>query len=97
MILKGSEIEVKNGRKPYELGGRKISVQHFVTRVTIPENPFKPHQHEKPELWYIVGGEGMVELEGTEQPVIGGDLIVIDSWVSHGLRTETQVTWICLG
>lgn len=97
MILRGSEIETKNGRTPYELGGREILLHHFVTRVTTPDNPFKPHQHAQSELWYIIEGEGIVTLEHTDHPVTGGDFIVIDPWMLHGLQTRTQVTWICLG
>ena len=42
MIVKGNDIEAKNGRKPYELGGLVVQVKHFVVRVTTPDNPFKP-------------------------------------------------------
>ena len=97
MIIKGSAIPRENGRRPYDLEGREIAMRHFVTRVTTPENPFAPHKHEKPELWYIVDGEGLVTIDGVERPVESGDLIVLDPWVEHGLRTVSQVTWICLG
>ncbi len=97
MILKADAIPVINGRRPYELGKREIVVRHFVTRETTRENPFKPHSHANPELWFIIEGAAMVTLNGIEYPVEGGDLIIIDPWVEHGLRTEKQVTWICLG
>jgi quercetin dioxygenase-like cupin family protein len=97
MILRGSELPEKNGRKPYELEGREVLVKHFVIRVTTPENPFKPHKHEQAELWYVIDGQALVSLDGQEQAVQGGDLIVIDSQVEHGLRTDSQATWICLG
>jgi mannose-6-phosphate isomerase-like protein (cupin superfamily) len=97
MIIKASTIQTKNGRTPYELQGREITVRHFVTRVTTPDTPFKPHKHENAELWFIMEGHALVELDGTEHPVADGDLIVIDPGVSHGLRTESRVTWICIG
>jgi mannose-6-phosphate isomerase-like protein (cupin superfamily) len=97
MIIKRSAIPTKNGRTPYELEGREIMVRHFVTRVTTPDNPFKPHEHENAELWFIIEGSALVELDGMEYEVEGGGLIVIDPWVPHGLRTESQVTWICIG
>jgi len=55
------------------------------------------HKHAVPELWFIIDGEALVTLDGVEHPVESGDLIVIDPWVEHGLRTESRATWICLG
>lgn len=97
MIIKGNAIPRQNGRRPYDLEGREIVTRHFVTRVTTPENPFAPHKHAKPELWYVIEGEAQVAIDGVEHPVEGGDLIVLDPWVEHGLRTESRVHWICLG
>jgi len=97
MVIRGREIPEKNGRRPYPLDGREFCVQHFVVRVTTPDNPFKPHKHERRELWYVVEGQALVSLDGQEQVVEETDLIVIDPWVEHGLRTESQATWICLG
>jgi quercetin dioxygenase-like cupin family protein len=97
MIIRGNEIQAENGRKPYSLGGLKVKVHHFVTRVTTPDNPFKPHKHEKPELWYVIDGKALVSLDGQDQVVQKEDLIVIEPWVEHGLRTQTRATWICLG
>mgnify|MGYP000549757256 CR=1 FL=1 len=97
MIIKGNQIDIQNGRRPYELDGRQIVLKHFVVRVTRPENPFKPHRHAQPELWYIIDGTAIVSLDGVEYAVEGGDLIVIDEQVEHGLRTEDKATWICLG
>ena len=97
MIIKGNAISRQNGRRPYDLEGREISMRHFVTRVTTPENPFAPHKHAKPELWYIIDGAGLVTMDGVEHAVESGDLIVLDPWVEHGLRAESRVFWICLG
>jgi mannose-6-phosphate isomerase-like protein (cupin superfamily) len=97
MILKAAEIEEKNGRRPYEWGESALPVHHFVTRVTTPDNPFQPHQHTQPELWFILAGDAVVELDGVESAVSEGDLIMIEPQVRHGLRTESQVKWICLG
>ena len=97
MIIKGSEIEAKNGRTPYPLSGLEVQVKHFVVRVTGPANPFKPHTHEQPELWYVTDGKAIVHLDGQDHLVGPGDLIAIESQVEHGLRTENKATWICLG
>jgi quercetin dioxygenase-like cupin family protein len=97
MLIRGSEIEERNGRRPYSLSGLEVVVKHFVVRTTTPDNPFTPHKHDQPELWYIVDGQALVGLDGEEHTVQGGDLIAIEPWVEHGLRTEGQAIWICLG
>lgn len=97
MIIKASEIDMVNGRRPYDLGGRQIVTKHFVVRVTTPDNPFKPHQHAAPELWFVIDGVATVSLDGIDHTVGSGDLVVIDPEVEHGLRTGSQATWICLG
>jgi mannose-6-phosphate isomerase-like protein (cupin superfamily) len=97
MMIKGKEIVAKNGRRPYPLDGRQLLIEHFVVRITTPDNPFKAHKHERAELWFIIDGQALVSLDGHEHAVAGGDLIVIDPQVEHGLRTENQTTWICLG
>ena len=96
MVIKGSELPCENGRRPYPLPESGVPLEHFVMRVTTPDNPFTPHKHEQAELWYVARGEGLLYLDGTEQAVREGDLIVLTSGVEHGLRTETEVTWICL-
>ncbi|MBN1136510.1 MAG: cupin domain-containing protein [Anaerolineae bacterium] len=97
MIIKANDIALVNGRRPYDLGGRQIVTNHFVVRVTTPDNPFKPHQHAAPELWFVIDGTATVSLDGVDTAVGPGDLAVIDPQVAHGLRTDSQATWICLG
>lgn len=97
MILRASQIAEKDGRRPYEWGESALPIRHFVTRVTTPDNPFKSHQHAQPELWFILAGAAVVELDGVASAVGEGDLIVIEPQVRHGLRTESRVKWICLG
>ena len=97
MIVRRSEVEATAGRAPYTLGETRVEVAHFVERVTTPTNPFGPHAHEQPELWYIVSGQAIVRLGEQEHVVDAGDLIVIEPQVAHGLRVEHEATWLCLG
>ncbi|MBN1639852.1 MAG: cupin domain-containing protein [Anaerolineae bacterium] len=97
MIVRRNQIEATGGRRPYPLGETRVEVAHWVERVTTPENPFGPHAHEKPELWYIVSGQAIVSMDGTDHLVEAGDLIVIEPWAEHGLRVEREATWLCLG
>jgi quercetin dioxygenase-like cupin family protein len=39
----------------------------------------------------------LVSLDGQEHVVETGDVIILEPWVEHGLRTEGQVKWVCLG
>lgn len=96
MIIRGCDVPSENGRRPYPLPQGDLPLEHFVMRVTTPGNPFEPHQHEQAEMWYVARGEGLVHLDGAEHVVREGDLIVLTSGVTHGLRTDTEVTWICL-
>lgn len=97
MIIHNSDIPDEKGRKGYPIAGRQNLLHHLAVRITTPDNPFKPHRHEAEEIWYIAAGEALVELDGQEHPVVAGDVIILAPWVAHGLRTETQVKWVCLG
>lgn len=97
MIIEGKTLPEENGRRAYPLTLREVTVNHFVVRVTTPDNPFKPHKHEQQELWFILEGEAVLSLDGDDHVVEAGDLIELTPWVEHGLRTDGCVTWICIG
>lgn len=97
MLIKGSSLKEANGRKPYPLEGYGFPLVHFVVRNTLPDNPFKPHKHKENEIWYVLEGEGLYFENGSEMIVEGGDMMIIAPWDEHGLRTETQIKWMCLG
>ena len=98
MIVKGSELpESDHGRKLYPLTSHEIAGRHFATWATTPDHPFPSHKHEQRELWFIVDGLAIATLDGQEQLVESGDLIELAPWVEHGLRTDTEVKWICMG
>ena len=97
MIIKGRVDPSQASRTAYPLEGFSVATDHFVVRETTPENPFKPHRHKEPELWYVIEGEGVVSLNGQDHPVTTGDLIRLDPWVEHGLSTGGSLRWICMG
>lgn len=97
MIIRGVVDKTRPGRTFYPLEGFSVTAEHFAVRETRPDNPFQPHSHEQPELWYVIEGEAFVTLNDQEHAVRAGDLIRLDPWVRHGLRTETRVRWICVG
>src|SRR5512132_1585375 len=97
MIIRGTELEATRGRKPYPIADRQTILHHLSVYQTGPENPFGPHKHERAEMWYIVDGEALVTIDGHEEGASAGDLILIDPWVEHGLRSATLAEWVCLG
>jgi mannose-6-phosphate isomerase-like protein (cupin superfamily) len=102
MIVRGHDLPEENGRKPYPIApgataGWGDPGWHFVIRTTTPDNPFGPHKHEGTEMWFILKGEAIVSLDGEDHPVTAGDLIQLEPWSEHGLRTEGQVRWVCMG
>ena len=97
MIIKGTKDPLQSGRISYDFKGEQVKLNHFVVRIMASDNPFKPHKHEKEEVWYIIDGTAVYLREGKEHEVEGGDLIHIKPWVEHGLSTLSRTTWICLG
>ena len=97
MIIKGSEIPEVNYRKGYDIGNAQKQIGHFAVRVTTPNNPFDPEQHDGQRFWYILEGEATVTIDGETTNVGPGDLVLVAPWTDHSLRTNGQVRWICLG
>ena len=97
LITRSSELVEKNGRLDYPLASDEIAGRHFAVWTTTPANPFGPHKHEQREIWFILEGQAIVSLDGQESSVQGGDMIQLDPWVEHGLRTDGRVRWICMG
>ena len=97
MIIKGTIDPMQFGRKVYLEHGASVVTDHFVIRTVTPEHPFTPHSHEQEELWYVLKGEAFYQEDGQEHRVTEGDLITIKPWVKHGLRTDSEAVWLCLG
>ena len=97
MIIKGSQLEEKSGRKPYPIADQQDILHHLSVYDTRPQNPFVPHKHERSEIWYIIEGDAIVSIDGQDQIVDAGDLVLLGPWVEHGLRSESRARWVCLG
>jgi mannose-6-phosphate isomerase-like protein (cupin superfamily) len=98
MIVRGRELEVsERGLKLYPLTSKEVAGNHFGVWITRPETPFVPHKHQQREIWFILEGQAVLNLGGETHIVGPGDLIELAPWVEHGLSTETQVRWICMG
>lgn len=51
-----------------------------------PGDQLKVHRHTPPELYYLLAGEGIVTIDGTEHPVKAGTAVFIPGNAMHGIR-----------
>ena len=49
-------------------------------------DPFLPHRHAQTEIYYVVAGEGVVEIDGVEYALRAGSSVFIPGDVPHGAR-----------
>jgi mannose-6-phosphate isomerase-like protein (cupin superfamily) len=49
------------------------------------------HNHEPEQVYYILHGEGIMNVDDEEQSVTGGDCIFIPSFSRHGLKNTGSV------
>ena len=49
------------------------------------------HRHDPPEVYYVLDGEGMVTLDGTEHPVRAGSSVFVPGDLEHGIRNVAGV------
>ena len=65
-----------------------------VTRIT---DSVKHYHKECTELYYILEGDGEIELGDHVVPVAPGTFLRIDPYTPHRLRSETGVTTLVIG
>jgi mannose-6-phosphate isomerase-like protein (cupin superfamily) len=97
MLISKKDDSENFGRTVYDICAENVRAKHFVVRKATKDHPFKPHKHEQEELWFILEGNAVAFEDGKEYAVAKGDLIHTASWVEHGLTTESEVSFICLG
>ena len=49
-------------------------------------SPFHQHRHVQAEIYYVLSGEGVVSIDGIEQPLRAGSSVFIPGNVWHGAR-----------
>lgn len=49
-----------------------------------PSPTVRLHRHAQPEVYYILSGEGVVAIDGTEYPVRAGSAVFIPGNADHG-------------
>ena len=53
---------------------------------------FRMHRHEAAEIYYVLSGEGVVSMDGTEHPLRAGSSVFIPGNVLHGARNTGNKT-----
>ena len=98
MVIKFKNAEIrKDGSVSYPIQGHQNLAKHFAYRRVTPEQPFGPHSHEGDEFWYIISGKAKVNIGGEITEVEERDLIICPSNVSHGMTSDGEVIWLCIG
>lgn len=54
------------------------------------------HQHHKDEIYYVLSGRGMYELDGTVQEVRAGDAMLTRPGSTHGIRQDGEEDLVLL-
>jgi quercetin dioxygenase-like cupin family protein len=49
-------------------------------------SPFLPHRHAQAEIYYVLSGEGVVQIDGVEHTLRAGSSVYIPGDVPHGAR-----------
>ncbi|MEK7400326.1 MAG: cupin domain-containing protein [Candidatus Poribacteria bacterium] len=98
MVIKFKDAEKrKDGSTGYLIKEHQSLLKHIAYRKVTPDSPFGPHDHEGDEMWFIVKGKAKVNVGGVITEVEENDLIICPSTVSHGMTSDDEVIWLCLG
>ncbi len=98
MVIRFKEIAPRaDGTISYPIKGYQSLLKHIAYRLVTPDKPFGPHTHEGDEFWYILKGRAVVNIGGEIAEVEENDLIICPSNVSHGMTSDGEVHWLCIG
>lgn len=98
MVIKfGNGEKRPDGSVSYPIKDHQSLLRHVAYRIVTPNQPFGPHEHEGDELWYILKGKAVVNIGGKISEVEEKDLIICPSGVSHGMTSDSEVLWLCIG
>jgi quercetin dioxygenase-like cupin family protein len=88
-----------NVMKQVAVGKEEGWEDHVMRVFTITEMGNTPkHAHDWPHINYIIKGEGILFMDGKENPVSEGDVAFVPSNVEHQFKstTEGEFTFICI-
>lgn len=98
MVIKFKNVEPRpDGSVGYPIADHQDILKHIAYRRVTPDNPFGPHEHEGDEMWFIIKGKAVVNVGGEITEVEDNDLVICPSNVSHGMTSDGEVYWVCVG
>lgn len=98
MVIRFKDVTPRNdGTVSYPIKDHQSILKHVAYRLVTPDRPFGTHAHEGDELWYIIKGKAVVNIGGEVSEVGERDLIICPSNVSHGMTSDGEVYWLCIG
>ena len=74
------------------LGGEETATDSFTAGVTEmqPGGWLGLHRHEPSEVYYIVQGDGLLEIDGEQRAVGAGSTVFIPGDAEHGIRNTGE-------
>lgn len=98
MVIKFKQVKPReDGNISYPIKDHQSILKHVAYRLVTPDKPFGPHAHEGDEIWYILKGKATVDVGGEITRVEENDLVICPSNVSHGMTSDGEVYWLCIG
>ena len=99
-VLEHDAEVMKRGKGPHDGGGESTSYnffdhasgykQVFRKRVLHPGSAIGYHLQKEDEVYYVLSGTGIMQMNGREFPVKAGDGILTRPGSSHGLKQTGQ-------
>ena len=71
------------------LGSEKLTVNHFTLKVG-QKTPLGSHGAPYDEVYYVLGGEAVLNLDGVDYDLERDMLVFIPAGTSHGLTNKSQ-------
>lgn len=106
-VKKRSEIDkksfntdtMKNVQKQVLIGGAQGWESHVMRMFTLGRDGFSPkHNHPWDHMVYIVKGEGLIHIDGTDYPVTGDSVAFVPGGTEHQFLQsgKDELVFMCI-
>jgi quercetin dioxygenase-like cupin family protein len=97
IVMKGDAVNEASMKKL--VGGEEGWDSHVMRVVELGQDGFSPkHTHDWPHINYVIEGEGVLFLNGKENPIKAGSFAYVPSGELHQFRNtgDTPLKFICI-